>query len=225
MSGIRRRFIVFKRLFQSDSSQTEPLPDEARGKGVSPSVTPASPVEPRGRISTAAPDSFEHVYENAAVQPPALSFGILKVADMVGSPHLATMSPDLKRNSILMALDAAGAQIDYLLEDAVFRQRALNDHEEALQKKLKDFEAASSTEVDRIQAQLKVLTDDHMSRIQNNLDDLAREQDYLRGWQKRKQQESQRIAEAATYCVPKSSPELNDGFAALLERGAAAGRR
>ena len=54
--------------------------------------------------------SFEQVYGNAAVKPPRIPYGILKVADMVDSPHLSGMSPEAKRCALLMALDAAGVE-------------------------------------------------------------------------------------------------------------------
>jgi hypothetical protein len=59
-----------------------------------------------------------------------------------------------------------------------------------------------------------------MSRIQANSDQVAQEQDNFRGWQKRKQQESLRITDAATFCVPQSSgaPANANSLAAVLER-------
>ncbi len=231
---------MFKRLFQSDSSENRPRPEGVRGNGASPSATAAKPVEHSERISAASvanpaspassvappatPDSFDHVYENAAVKPPSLSYGILKVAEMASSPRLAGMALDLKRSSIMMALDAAGAQIDRLLEDAVFRQRALNDRDEALQKSLREFEAAKSDEVAKIQTDLDAVTAQHMARVQAILDEVARQQDVLRGWQKRKHQECQRIADAAMYCVPNGQP-VNETYSNLLERGASSSRR
>jgi hypothetical protein len=59
-----------------------------------------------------------------------------------------------------------------------------------------------------------------MSRIQANSDQVAQEQDNLRAWQKRKQQESQRITDAATFCVPqgKGSNGNANSLTAVLER-------
>jgi len=226
---------MFKRFFQTSNNESGPLPEEVNGNGGSSSTGASSPVDQNGGApasaaagrlnAVATSDSFESIYQNAAVKPPTLAYGILKVAEMVGSPHLAGMSAEPKRNSILMALEAAGAEIDFLLEDAVFRQRALNDHEEALLQKQREFEAAKSAEARKVQAELERLTAQYMERIQANLDEVAREQDNLRGWQRRKQQESQRIAEAAMYCVPNGSQAANGAFPTLLERGAAASWR
>jgi hypothetical protein len=166
--------------------------------------------------------SFEQIYQGSAVKPPRIAYGILKVAAMANSPHLVGMSPEAKRCSLLMALDAAAVEIEDLLQDAVVRQKALNDYEEQQQLKLKDYETAKMEENARIQAELDRVSNQLLSRIQGNLDDIAREQDKFRAWQRAKQQEAQRITEAATFCVPQGS--VGNGLAEVLERATFARR-
>jgi len=161
--------------------------------------------------------SFDQIYQTATVKPPAMTWGILKVAEMVDSPHLAGMSPEAKRCSVLMALDAAGAETEDLLQDAVVRQRALNDYEEIRKRMLKDLEAAKLAENRSIQAELDRLTAQHLARIQANLDELAAEQDRLHAWQKEKHVEALRITEAATYCVRQGGAS-GSSLTAVLER-------
>jgi hypothetical protein len=161
---------------------------------------------------------FEQIYQAAAVKPPRLAYGILKVAEMMNSPHLEGLSPDARRCSLLMALEAAGAEIEDLLQDAVVRQRALNDYEEGQRNRLEAFEQLKIEENKKIQQELDRLTGQHMVRIQSNLDEVAREQDNFRAWQKTKQQESQRITEAAAYCVPQGSAASVSSLSAVLER-------
>jgi dipeptidase len=117
-----------------------------------------------------------------------------------------------------MALEAAGAEVEDLLQDAVVRQRALNDYDEAQRNRLETFEQAKIDENKKIQQELDRLTGQHLARIQGNLDEVAREQDNLRAWQKSKQQESQRITEAAAYCVPQGSAASVSSLTAVLER-------
>jgi hypothetical protein len=166
--------------------------------------------------------SFEQIYQNGAVKPPRISYGILKVASMVSSSHLAGLSADAKRCSLLMALEAAGVEVEDLLQDAVVRQKLLNDYEDVQQHKLKDFETAKLEENSKIQAELDRLTSQFLSRIQANLEEVAREQDKFRVWQRGKQQEAQRITEAATFCVPQGS--ASSGLAEVLERATLARR-
>lgn len=152
--------------------------------------------------------SFEEIYRNAPVKPPKVAYaslGILRVVDMVHSPHLAGMSPEAKRNSVLMALEAVGVKVEDLLQDAMVRQRALNDYEEAQESKLKDFEASKGQENTLIRAELDRLSAAHLARIQENLDLVARHHDNLRMWTKRKEQESEQIAEAASFCTLQSA--------------------
>ena len=161
---------------------------------------------------------FEQIYLTAAVKPPSIPYSIMKVADMAASPHLHGMTPDAKRSALLMALEAGGAEMEDLLQDAVVRQRALNDYAEKQQEKLSRFEAEKVEENRTIQAELDRITGQYMARIQSNLDEVARRQDALLAWEKRKQQESQRIADAAAFLVPQGSNGHPGGLAAVLER-------
>jgi hypothetical protein len=162
--------------------------------------------------------SFKQIYQGSSVRPPRLPEGILKVAEMVNSQHLAGMTPEAKRCSLLMALEASGVEVEELLQDAVLRQKALNDYEEVQLSRLREFESVKADENSKIQAELDRLTGQYMSRIQANLNEVAREQDALRAWQQQKQHESQRIAEAATFCVPHGAGTSNNGLTVVLER-------
>jgi len=163
--------------------------------------------------------TFDQIYQNAAVKPPRLTYNILKISEMLQSPHLEGMSSEARRCSLLMALEAAGAEVEDLLQDAVVRQRALNDFEDSEQNRLKTLEARKAQENCDIQAELDRLTGQYMALIQANVDEVAREQDSFRAWQKRKQFEVHRITEAATICVPPGTG--NGGLTAVLERATA----
>jgi hypothetical protein len=186
-----------------------PSPDGA--EQVRPSPRPVAAAVERGPFLT-----FDQIYQGSAVKPPKIGYGILKVASMVNSAHLAGMPPEGKRNSLLMALEAAGVEIEDLLQDAVVRQKALNDYEDAQQQKLKELETAKLEENNRIQIELDRITGQYVSRIQANLDDIAHEQDKFRAWQRTKQQEAQRITEAAAFCVPQGNSAT--GLTEVLER-------
>jgi hypothetical protein len=146
---------------------------------------PASEITGPGR---SALESFEEIYKNAPVKPPQVTFsslGILRVIDMVHSPHLDGMSTDGKRGAVLMALEIVGVKAEDLLQDAIVRQRALNVYEESQQTKLKDLETAKLKENTLIRAELDRLSAAHLARIQANLDELSRMQDSLRTWTER----------------------------------------
>ena len=166
---------------------------------------------------------FDEIYRNAPVKPPKVPYGILKVAEMVNSPHLVGMTPGVKRGALLMALDAAGVQLEDLLQDAMARQRALNEYEDGQLKRLNDFEAAKAKENEAIQAEIDRINAAHSARIQSNLDEVARQEDNFRAWKKRKQQESEVIAEAAALCaLPGNANNAGSLAASLVRYGAEA---
>lgn len=160
-------------------------------------------------------ESFEDIYRGA----PAISssrYNILTVASMLKSQHLTGMSGETRRGAIMMALEAAGVEVKDILQDAMLRQRALNDYEETQQKRLREFEAAKTESNRQIQAELDALTTEYMARIQSNIDEMAKQQDTFRNWQKTKLQETASIGEALTYCSANES--AIDNLSVVLER-------
>ena len=203
--------------------QPKPLQATTAKPSASSEETAPAPRAPTAVVTSPANSlpkygPFEQIYQTAAVKPPRLSYGILKVAEMMNSTHLSGMSPEARRCSLLMALEAAGAEIEDLLQDAVVRQRALNDYEEAQGTRLQGFEQNKLDENKKIQQELDRLTSQYMGRIQANLDEVAREQDNFHVWQRTKQQEAQRITEAAAYCVPQGASASMSSLTAVLER-------
>src|SRR5262249_39626677 len=109
--------------------------------------------------------SFEDIYRTVGGRYPNTAYGVLKVIDMVNSPHLAGLSAEAKRCSLMMALEAAGARVEDILQDAMLRQRALNDYEQTLERQLKTFEAAKISENDGVQTELNRFTEECLRRI------------------------------------------------------------
>jgi hypothetical protein len=220
---------MFKRLFQS-SSEEEIAPNGAHRNGSAASAVaiaeqgrearPGS--EPLGSaVSTSSNaignfQAFDEIYRNAPVKQPRVAYDILKVAQMLDSQHLSGLSTEAKRCAVLMALEAAGVEAEDLLQDAMARQRALNDYEEDQQERLRNFEASKNKENSDIQLELERMTARYMARIQANIDEVAQQQDNFRAWQKRKQQELQCIAEAASFCAPPGTSPSNGNSTSSL---------
>ena len=200
----------------------------ARAKEEGMSLEAASSKQESASAAVGRFAPFEEIYRNASFKQPKVAYDILKVAEMVNSPHVAGLSNEAKRCAVLMALDVAGVETEDLLQDAMARQRALNDYEDALQNSLREFEATKNRENAEIQAELDRVTARYMARIQGNVDEVARQQDAFRAWQKEKQSESQCIAEAASFCTPQSSGSSGNNLSTVLVRcgvEAAAGKR
>jgi len=179
---------------------------------------PSSPLPSDHRVD------LEQVYRTPGPKPGSVPCGILKVVEMVNSDHLAGLSPDAKRCAVMMALEAVGAGVEDLLQDAVVRQRALNDYDKEQQEALRRFEELKGEENRKLQSELESLTSQFMARVQANIDEVAREQDKFRAWQRKKQQESQHIAEAAAFCVPEGLGPHGNSLTSVLERAATARR-
>jgi hypothetical protein len=223
-SGIGNSFSSLKAARDADRlGEDEPSGSSRRGSSRNqPSKAAVETPAPifTDRRTAAELQTFEEIYRNAPVKPPKVAYaslGILRVVDMVHSPHLSGMSADAKRNAVLMALEAVGVKAEDLLQDAIVRQRALNDYEEAQQVKLRDFETSKDQENSMIRAELDRLSAAHLTRIQENLDLVNRQQENLRTWTKRKEQESEQIAEAASFCAAQSAA-ANGSLTATVTR-------
>src|ERR1700722_1642594 len=85
--------------------------------------------------------SFNEIYRSGPANHTDLPYDIMKVAKMLESPHISSMSAESQRGALMMALEAAGAEVTDILQDSMVRQRALSDYEDTQQKKLRDFES------------------------------------------------------------------------------------
>jgi hypothetical protein len=144
--------------------------------------------------------SYEDIYHAAGILSPRSGYGVNKVVEMLDSERIRDLGKDIKRASVLMALDAAGTPVEDLLQDATRRQQALDSYEEGQRKQLEEFEARKARESTEIQAEVDRLTAHYAERIQKNQEQVAKEKEALRNWQMVKQNESQRIAEVIELC-------------------------
>jgi len=147
--------------------------------------------------------SYEDIYHAAGIMTPSSGYGIHKVVDMLNSERIRELSKDVKRASVLMALDAAGAPVEELLGDARERQRALDAYEERQRKQLEEFEARKTGENAQIQAEMERVTAHYAERIQRNREQVTQAKEALHNWQMAKQGESQRISEVIEVCAQK----------------------
>lgn len=171
---------------------------------------------------------FDEIYRSAGIKGPRLGYTIGKVIEMLQSEHIKTLPMETKRSSVLMALEAAGVQVDEVLQDATLRQRAITSYEAIQRKHLEEFEARKAQENTAIQAEAERVAAEYAARISHNLDEVTREKENFRKWQSKKQYEAQRIADAAALCLTQSTASPPNGkppadrMAAFRELAAAA---
>jgi Asp-tRNA(Asn)/Glu-tRNA(Gln) amidotransferase A subunit family amidase len=144
------------------------------------------------------------IYTSAQIAAPAHGYTVLKVAEMLQSEHIRALPPDVKRKSILVALEAAGVSVDEIVQDAVHRDRALDTYERVLQKNLDELRAEKQAENARLEQEIAERLSELRTRIDQNNQGVAGELENLHAWQARKQDEERRIAEAVSYFVSEN---------------------
>jgi hypothetical protein len=219
---------MFRKLFQaSATSEIDDSHDESLGalaenlqksETRAPEPPPAAPVSMAAHPGLGRFESFDDIYRSGPANKVNLAYDILKVARMLESPHISTLSVESKRGSLMMALEAAGVDPKDILQDAMVRQRALSDYEEGQQKKMRDFESYKAEQNRKLQEELDQINADFLARIQANVNEVAKQQDALRAWQKTKQAQLASISEACSYLAP--SDVASNNLAAALDRAA-----
>ena len=187
----------------SSLSAAQAVADIARSLGPPPAFT--APVND--------PGSFAEIYQAAEIHLPPHGFTIEKVAEMLGSEHIRSLPRDVKRSSVLVALDAVGVPIQDVIQDAVRRDQALDTFERVQEQSLDQLEAQLDKENQQHQAEIDRIMADYRSRIQANKDKLAREKERFFAWRLKKQEEEQKIADAVSYFVA-DNPITTGGHAA-----------
>jgi len=154
---------------------------------------------------------MEDIYRSAGIMNPRKGYSINKVIEMLHSEHIRGLSKELKRASVLMALDAAGVSVEEVLQDAKVRQEAIDSYETQQRREFEALLARKAEENVQIQAELERVKARYGERLRRNLDGMAREKATFGNWLTMKQRESQSMAEAVELCLktPASEPASN----------------
>jgi hypothetical protein len=167
-------------------------------------VAPEAGADPALEAAIAGPVELTDVYDSAKIASPPHGYTVLKVAQMLESDHLQALPPEVKRRSILVALDAAGVKVDEIVEDAVRRDRALDTFERVLEKHLDQLRAQTDAENRQIEEEIARRAAELRARVDENRKKVEQEEREFIAWRTRKQQEEQRIADAVGYFVSEN---------------------
>jgi hypothetical protein len=167
-------------------------------------------VEPKFTSPVSDPTSFDQIYKAAEIPPAPQGYSILKVSQMLESEHIRNLPSDVKRSSVLVALDAAGVDIKEVIQDAVRRDRALDTYERVQQRSLDELEAQKTKQNTEIQAQIDRYVTEERAKIQSNNEEVSREKERFTGWRLKKQQAEKKIAEAVGYFVTENPITTGD---------------
>ncbi|HWF03368.1 MAG TPA: hypothetical protein VHA06_06750, partial [Candidatus Angelobacter sp.] len=191
--------------------------------GAQPSVGQKSPAqtvaeiassvsaEPKFTSPVSKDGTFDEIYQAAEIPPAPQGYSIMKVADMLQSEHIRSMPSDVKRSSVLVALDAAGVDIKDVIQDAVRRDKALDGYERVQERAITDLETRKTQENAQIQAELDKYVAEQRAKIQSNNDDVTREKERFFGWRLKKQQEEKKISDAVAPFVTENPITTGSG--------------
>ena len=160
--------------------------------------------EPKFTSSVFNASSFDEIYKAAEIPDPPHGYSIVKIAEMMQSEHIRTMPADVKKSSILVALDAAGVDIKDVIQDAVRRDRALDTFERVQEKAAAELETKNNQENAQIQAEIDKFVSEQRGKMQANNDEVTREKERFFGWRLKKQQEEKKIYEAVAPFVSEN---------------------
>jgi len=160
--------------------------------------------EPTFTTPVSDPTSFDEIYKAAEIPAPPHGYSILKVGQMLESEHIRSLPSDVKKSSVLVALDAAGTDIKDVIQDAVRRDRALDTYERVQLRAVEELEARKSEENRQVQAEIDKYLTEQRAKMQANSDEVAREKERFSGWRIKKQQEEKKIADAVGYFVTEN---------------------
>lgn len=151
--------------------------------------------------------SMDDIYRLAGILNPRKGYSINKIVDMLHSEHLRGVSKEMKRASVLMALDAAGISVEEILQDAKSRRDAIDSYETDQRKQFEAQLARKAEENVQIQTEMERVKARYTERLRRNLDGMAREKTTFGNWLTLKQQEAESMAEAVELCLKPGGAE------------------
>ena len=185
----------------AETAPRDPAPSAAQAiADIAASIGPPPPF----KAAVSNPTSFAEIYDAAEIHAPPHGFTIMKVAEMLHSEHIRSLPKDVKRSSVLVALEAAAAPLQDVIQDAIKRDRALDTFERVQEKSVNDLEASKTKENQQIQSEIDRIAAEHRARMQANTDAVAREKERFFAWRLKKQEEEQKIADAVSYFVTEN---------------------
>jgi hypothetical protein len=201
-----------------DPVGAEPSPPNAKSTPVATKTAAQSvaeiassmAAEPKFTTPVSDPTSFDEIYKAAEIPPAPQGYSILKISQMLESERIRNLPSDVKRSSVLVALDAAGIDVKDVIQDAIRRDRALDTYERVQQRAAEELEARKTKENSEIQSQIDKYVTEQRAKIQSNNEAISREKERFTGWRLKKQQEEKKIAEAVGYFTSENPITTGD---------------
>jgi hypothetical protein len=191
------------RLIVTDTSESAAAPAESAAEREIPPAAFEDVAPPRvARSSVAATvASFEGVYEEAGIQLPAHKYGVDKVSEMLESKRLATLGREVKATAVMAALEAAQVPIRDVIQDAVLRDKALDDFEAAKETEVRELKARSEARVAAIKDEIDAMLREKNAEIEGLKKAAADAERAFAELQERKHREEDRLHEVVSHFI------------------------
>ena len=168
--------------------------------------------------------SFEAVYEEAGIALPAHKYGVDKVAEMLESKRLATLGREVRATAVLAALEAAQVPIRDVIQDAVLRDKALDDFEAAKEAEVKDLKAKSEARIAAIKEEIETMLRAKNAEIEELKKAAEAAEQAFADLQARKRKEEDRLQEVVSHFIEGPENPITTARADALAAGAAEAR-
>jgi hypothetical protein len=160
---------------------------------------PSGPAAPNALLE------FEDIYRAKGIVDLRSGHSIEKVVEMLNNDHARELPYEMKRASVLMALDVAGISIDDVVRDAERRLDSLNSYETDQENFLVDYESRKVEENAEIQTEMERLAERYRERLKLNMDQVAQVRSSFAAWQATKRQEAEKISRAMEFWANRRS--------------------
>jgi hypothetical protein len=170
--------------------------------------------EPAPAPSSAVPasvDDFGAVYQEAGIELPLHGYGVDKVAEMLESKRLASLSPEVKATAVMAALEAAQVPLRDVIQDAVLRDNALDAFQAAKEKEVQELRAKNEARIESLKGEMEEL----LKKINTEIEKLKRESEesgkVFAQLQERKRREETRIHGIVSHFVESADNPITTG--------------
>jgi hypothetical protein len=188
------------RLIVTDSAQqgTSPAEDAPEREIPPAAFEDVAPARVARSSVAASVDSFEAVYDEAGIQLPAHKYGVDKVSEMLASKRLANLGREVKATAVLAALEAAQVPVRDVIQDAVLRDKALDDFEAAKEAEVQELKGKSEARIAAIKDEIDTLLREKNAEIEGLKQAAAAAEQAFVELQARKRTEEDRLHEVVS---------------------------
>lgn len=154
---------------------------------------------------------FDEVYAAAGL-PPADSggFTIYKVEKILQSQHLADLGDKAKAATVLVTLEASGVGLTAMIQDAVGRDKALDQYDAMLRRDIKNLQTDIEITNVTIEQEIAEYLERKRQEIATNNAKLQQAQELYHTWRIKKEAEEERLYRAVAPFVAENPITQDD---------------